>query len=78
MSVSNSSARAFEGQRVKPCHTDAMLDSVAQGRVERYNENGVIGMVRRTGVKRVTRGSKKYKQIMEQHQAILLVREENK
>lgn len=52
MSVSNSSARAFEGQRVKPCRTDAVPD-VGVSRSKRVY--GVVDIVRRPGVKRVTR-----------------------
>lgn len=52
MSVSNSSARAFEGQRVKPCHTDAVPD-VGVSRPKRVY--GVVDIVRRPGVRVVSR-----------------------
>lgn len=52
MSVSNSSARAFEGQHVKPCHSDAVID-VGVSRSKRVY--GVVDIVRRPGVKRITR-----------------------
>lgn len=51
MSVSNSSARAFEGQRVKPCSSNATHDA-GVSRCKRVY--GVVDIVRRPGVRVVS------------------------